>query len=140
MSGSLSRRKLLIEMKEENKLGVALAKEACPACGALVDGPILMNNKLTKKEAEKVEDLHGKVIGYLDEPCDSCQDLMSQGFLLLGVDMSKTTDETNPYRSGHQWVITHEAVDKLFNNINTDLGYAFISTDIAKKIGLPIKN
>ena len=127
-------------MGKEQKLGVALAKEACPACGALVDGPILMNTKLTKEAAEKTESLHGKVIGYLEKPCDHCADLMSKGFLLIGVDMDKTEDETNPYRSGHQWVITEEAVDKMFSDINKDAGYAFISTHIARHIGLPVKN
>lgn len=125
-------------MKDDKTLGVALAKEACPACGALVDGPILMNTKLTKKAAEKTESLHGKVIGYLDKPCDSCQDLMSKGFLLIGVDMDKTDDETNPYRSGHQWVITHEAVEKVFKDVDTKYGFAFISTNVARHAGLPI--
>lgn len=127
-------------MGKEQKLGVALAKEACPACGALVDGPILMNTKLTKKAAEETESLHGKVIGYLEKPCDHCEELMSKGFLLIGVDMEKTEDETNPYRSGHQWVVTEEAVDKIFSDINKDAGYAFISTHIARHIGLPVKN
>lgn len=124
-------------MGNEKKLGVALAKEACPACGALVDGPILMNTKLTKKAAEETESLHGKVIGYLEKPCEKCQTLMSRGFLLIGIDMDKTEDETNPYRSGHQWVISTESADKTFKDVNKDAGYAFISTDIAKRIGLP---
>lgn len=127
-------------MGKENKLSVALAKEACPACARVVDGPILMNTKLTKKDAENVENMHGKVIGYLDKPCESCQNLMSQGFLLIGVDLDKTEDETNPYRSGHQWVISNDAVDRIFKDIDKKYGYAFITKDIAEKIGLPVKD
>lgn len=127
-------------MNDDKILGVALTKEACPACGALIDGPIVMNTKLTKKAAEETENLHGKVIGYLEKPCDNCKGLMSKGFLLIGVDMDKTEDETNPYRSGHQWVISHEAAEKMFNDINRNLGYAYISTHIARHIGLPVKD
>ena len=48
----------------ENKLGVALVKEACPACGKLQDGPIIMNTLLTEKLAKKVEAMHGETIGH----------------------------------------------------------------------------
>ena len=35
-------------MEKEN-FKVALAKELCPICGKEMDGPIIMNKKLTKK-------------------------------------------------------------------------------------------
>lgn len=126
-------------MEEGNKLGVALTKEACHACGTLVDGPIIMNTELTNEAAKDAEDLHGRVIGYLEKPCDHCQELMSQGFLLIGVDEDKTEDESNPYRSGHQWVIKNEIADLVFPDVSKELGYAFISTKIAHGIGLPVK-
>jgi hypothetical protein len=125
-------------MGKEQNLEFALAKEACPVCGALVDGPILMNTKLTKKEAEKTKNLHGRVIGYLKDPCDSCQDLMSKGFLLIGVIEEKTDDEKNPWRSGHQWVINPNAAKDLFPD--TSKGVAFIDIKAAKQIGLPVKD
>ena len=49
---------------KESTLGVALVKEACPLCGALSDGPIVMNKRLSKSMAKRVEELHGKTIGY----------------------------------------------------------------------------
>lgn len=128
-----------LNMNNEDKLGISLTKEACPACGALVDGPIIMNTTLTQEDADEARSFHGKVIGYLDKPCNDCQDLMSKGFLLIGVDMDRTEDENNPYRSGHQWVISEEGVDKTFVDINKDLGYAFIDVGMAKYIGLPVK-
>lgn len=118
-----------------NNLGVALCKEACPLCGKLEDGPILLNTRLTPGEAKKVESLHGQTIGYMDKPCSECQDMMSKGFLLIGVDEEKTEDRKNPYRTGHQWVITHEAAKQLFNN-SGDKGVAFLDIKAAKQIGL----
>jgi len=126
-------------MEQDNKVGIALTKEACPACATLVDGPIMMNTKLTDKDAKEVEGLHGKVIGYLDKPCDNCQELMSKGFLLIGVDEDQTEDENNPYRSGNQWVIKEEIADKVFPDVSKELGYAFIGIKVAQAIGLPVK-
>lgn len=122
----------------DNKLGVALVKEACPLCGKTEDGPIIMNTRLTNKMARKVEELHGQVIGYMDKPCKECQEYMSKGFLLIGVIDEKTEDKTNPYRSGNIWVIKHEAAEKMFND--TSKGAAFIDVKAAEQIGLPFEN
>lgn len=46
-----------------NNLEIALAKEACLACGKLIDGPIIMNSILTEKEVNKVKEIHDKCIG-----------------------------------------------------------------------------
>ena len=118
-------------------LEVALVKEACPLCAALQDGPIVMNTRLTKNEAAKVKELHGKTIGYMDKPCDKCQKMMSVGILLIECDEEKTEDEKNPYRTGRQFVITEEAAQRIFNDdriIKKRSG--FITSEVTTMLGL----
>ena len=124
---------------DKKTFGVALVKEACPLCGALQDGPIVMNTRLTEGYAKKVEDLNGKVIGYSDKPCETCADLMTKGFLLIGVDEEKSQgDMENPYRSGHQWVITNEAAERMFDEQARTKGAAYIDIKMASQLGFPI--
>lgn len=126
---------------KDKTLGVALVKEACPLCGRLQDGPILMNTRLTEMLAEAVEDLNGKVIGYSDEPCATCTDLMTQGFLLIGIDEDKSKDDMeNPYRSGQQWVISNEAAESMFDATVLTKGAAFIDTKMAEALGFPLSD
>ena len=126
-------------MEKDKILGVALAKEACPLCGSLHDGPILMNTRLNTSQAKKIEDLHQKVIGYMDKPCDSCQELMSKGFLLIGI-VSEKSEDNNPYRSGNQWVITLDYAERLLGVDNVGKGAAFIDIIEAEKLGFPVEN
>lgn len=125
----------------KNTLGIALVKEACPLCGHLEDGPIIMNTRLTEGRAKAVEDLNGKVIGFMEKPCKDCQDLMSKGYLLIGVVEDKSEkDMKNPYRSGNKWVVTHDFADRLFNGEPGTKGAAYIDVQAALKIGLPDVN
>lgn len=123
----------------KNKLGVALVQEACPACGKTQDGPIIMNRLLTEKLAKEVEDLHGKVIGYADKPCKECQDLMKQGLLIIGVIEEKTDNKSNPWRSGHMWVIKQEAAENIFGKEKLKHGIVMLDIKAAKQIGLEVE-
>ena len=87
-----------------DKLGVALTKEKCVICCKDVDGAIVMNTRLTKGEAKKVEEMHGKVIGWKEGPCDECKEMMEKAFLFIGIDEDKTDFDNLPnglYRTGH---------------------------------------
>lgn len=128
-------------MKTEDTIGVALTKEACPICGIAFDGPILMNRTLSKKKAEDVKSLHGKIIGFRDTPCDSCNEMLKQGTVLVGVDTNKTDDAKNPWRTGHMWCVKKEFADKLFVSAeidNKDAKWSFIDIEVARQIGLPL--
>ena len=127
-------------MTEKNKLGVALVKETCKLCGDEYDGPIIMNTVLTEGRAKKVEELHGKSVGLMKDPCDKCKDLMSQGFLLIGVIESKTTDPRDPYRNGQMWVVTHEYAKSMFKEEDLKKGAAFITTEVVERLGFPDVN
>lgn len=122
-----------------DKLGVALAKEACPLCGKTVDGPILMNKRLTKPEADKVKALHGQVIGFTDEPCAECKELMTKGILLIGIIEAKTDDMRNPYRSGHICVVSPDYIKRICKDENLcneilKKGATFMEKEIIEEI------
>lgn len=83
-------------------VGVALAKELCPICAKEIEGPIVMGTVLSKKNAQKVNEMNGKVIGWSPKPCPECQKFIDDGiFFVIGIDIEKSTDEEGLYRSGH---------------------------------------
>ena len=82
--------------------GLALAKELCPICAKEIDGPILMGTVLSKKNAQKVNEMHGKVIGWSPKPCPECQKHIDNGvFFVIGIDIEKSNDDDGLYRSGN---------------------------------------
>ena len=128
----------------ESKLGVALVKELCPACLAEMSGPIIMNQRLTKSAAEKVEQIHGQVVGIADHFCEQCQDYANQGIIFVGVDESKTEDMSNPYRSGLFTVVKEDAVkdmveEPLLSRI-LEKRMTYIEHDVAVQMGMVPSN
>lgn len=99
----------------EPKLGVALTK--CFFCGE--DDKIVLNTRLTKKHAESVEEMHGKVLDM--EPCPKCKGFMDQGIILMTFDPEKSDKDwnkakmPNPYRTGGFFVVKEEACEKFMS-------------------------
>lgn len=89
-------------------LGIALVKHLCPVC-LNPEESIIMNNRLTEKNAKEIESMHNKNVGYTKEPCDQCKDWMKQGIVVIGVDVNKSTDESM-YRSGHISVVKENVI------------------------------
>ena len=87
--------------KISDEFGLALAKELCPICAKEIDGPIVMGTIMSKKKAQKINELTGKVIGWAKKPCSECQEHIDNGcFFVIGIDIEKSNDE-GLYRSGH---------------------------------------
>ena len=89
---------------EEKKFGTAIVKYVCPICGQINEdaSAIVMNTRLTKADAKKVEEMHDKVVGYSDRPCKECQKIIDQdAFFVIGIDPEKSDDMKNPWRTGH---------------------------------------
>lgn len=124
----------------ESKLGVALVKELCPACLAEMSGPIIMNQRLTKSAAEKVEKMHGQVVGIADRFCEQCEDYANQGIIFVGIDESKTEDMSNPYRTGLFAVVKEAAVKKFIHepllSKVLDKRMTYIEHDTAVQLGM----
>jgi len=122
-------------LKMEN-FAVSLAKELCIVCCKEMDGPILINKRLTKKDAERVKNLNGKVIGWSEKLCDDCNDMKEKGFIFIGYDSSKTDDRNNPWRTGNIWVVKKEAARNMLDEKTYNKGFVFIDIEDAKRIGL----
>ena len=89
---------------EEKKFAASVVKYVCPICGQIDEdaSAIVMNKRLTKAYAKKVEDMHDKVIGFSDKPCKECQKILDQdAFFVIGIDPEKSDDMKNPWRTGH---------------------------------------
>lgn len=124
----------------EKKIGVALVHELCPVCTKEMDGSVFINQKLSEKEAKKVEDMHGKVV-WSKELCPDCKEMKSQGFILIGAVEAKTEDATNPYRSGNIWCVKQEVADQLFApHPAPPSGIAFVDVTVAAQMQLPNVN
>lgn len=120
-------------------LEIALAKEACLACGKLIDGPIIMNTKLTAKEAEKVKEIHGKCIGYAEDLCDTCKDMCSKGLLVVEID-AEQSEPNNPYRSGKLFVLDNnsdfvKSIDEKFIINKKGSKFIFMDKEVTKQLG-----
>jgi hypothetical protein len=103
-------------MKNNNNLEVALTKELCPVCLKEMDGPLVMNQILTEKKAQEIKELHNKVVGISEKPCEKCELYTKLGIVVIGIDPEKTEDMKNPYRTGNLAVIKKEFFDR--NEIN----------------------
>lgn len=92
-------------------LGIALVNTLCPVC-LTKDDMIVMNQRLSEKNAKEIEEAHNKTIGYSKEPCDKCKSYMEQGIVVIGVDIDKSTDESI-FRSGHFSVVKEEMIKEM---------------------------
>lgn len=82
-----------------------VARTKCFLCGEAAD--ILLHRNL-----KDISELDGKVVS--KEPCSKCQKYMQQGIIIIGVDLDKTDDPNNPYRTGHFFVLKEEAFTRIF--------------------------
>ena len=104
-------------------LGTALVKRVCPVCLKEQDSEILMNTVLTKKNADDVKAMHGKVIGFMEDACNECQEKLpkDKGSWLVVVDLSKTEDKSNPHRTGQLFGVRKEYAQKI--GVNSYISY-----------------
>lgn len=124
-----------------DNFGVALVKRACPVCGKLQNGEIIINTRLTKSAANKVKDLHDKCVGFSEEPCDECKGLLNEAVGFIVVDLDKTEDKSIPYRTGDVVFVKKES--DFIKSLDPKLlksGYVYIDMKEAKQIGLINKN
>lgn len=123
--------------KEENKLGVALVKRICPICTKEVDAEIVMNTILTPSEAKKVEEVHGKVVGMLDHPCDECKAAAPDGIYFVAIDLEKSgKQEHELYRTGSVIALKKSAVERMMPDADISKGYTYCQQSLIDSIKL----
>lgn len=123
-----------------NNLGVALVNYACFCCGKEVDNAIVINQRLTKEEADNVEQLHNKCVGYSDKICPDCQEITKHGLVVFEID-EKLSEPGNPYRTGKYWIIkddcdfAQQLREKNFIINKFGFLFAFITKEAANEVG-----
>ena len=119
----------------KSKLEVAVVK--CFFCGR--DKGLVMNTRLTEKDAKAIREAHNHAIDY--EPCDECKKWMEQGIILVSIRDGESGN--NPYRTGGFVVIKEDAVKEfstpeMFEKVKK-ARFAFIEDSIWNALGLPRK-
>lgn len=110
---------------------VALVKELCIVCTKEVDGNIIMNSILTEKHAKEVKDLHGKVVGFAEEPCEECKKEIEKYLILIGIDEEKSDLENLPegfYRTGAKVLVkkSSQLAEHIAESVpSSNKGYCF---------------
>lgn len=122
------------------KIGTAIVHEVCPICGKPMNESIVINKKLTAKEAKKVKDLNGKAIGISKDACDECLKFKDTAIFCIAIDEEKS-EPNNLYRTGKISGITKSF--KLFTEhpesiitTNNGVSYCFMSEEFGKHIGI----
>ncbi len=102
-------------IKLDAKHGAAPTLLHCPVC-LESSGIALPGTKVRKMAAEAKKSPEAFMReGLMDnKPCTKCQGYMQQGIILIGVDEEKTTDKSNPWRTGRFTVIKEDAIRRIF--------------------------
>lgn len=118
----------------KSKFEVAVVK--CFFCGK--DKGLVMNTKLTEKDANNIREMHNHAIDY--EPCDECKKYMEQGIMLASVRDGESGN--NHYRTGKIVVIKEDCAKQMFHPEFFDkikkTRFCFIEDNSWQKLGLPV--
>ncbi len=114
-----------------------VAMTRCFLCGG--DKDIVMNTKFTKKMANQIKDMHGKVTNLI--PCPECKKHMESNIILIGIDEEKSDRSLGvegAYRTGEFMVVSESLVKQLIKEpavqsvLKTRV--AFIPQELAKEV------
>ena len=110
-----------------DKICSSIVHYICPICCKETNSQVIMNTKLTKSNAEKVKDLHNKVIGFSNKPCEECQKIIDEKnvFMIVGIDESKTDNTSNQYRTGH--IIGINKDSDFYKSLNENITKGFMA-------------
>lgn len=102
--------------------------EACFFCGQ--EKGVVLDRKLRKSLPRKAV--------YNHEPCNECAELMKQGIIIIEVRDGEQGG--NPYRTGKQFVLKEEAVERVFDKESAEQllqkRCGFMEENVAKQLGL----
>lgn len=127
-------------MSKDN-FAVGMVNYICPVCGKVIDHAIIMNQYLTKKDAEKVRKAHGQTAGYTDHVCEECAAHKDDCIYVIEIDAEKS-EPNNPYRTGMYWGLRKDFslfVEHPEGVLKTKDGvqFCFMDKKFTIKLGLP---
>lgn len=126
-------------MSKDN-FAVGLVKYICPICGKVAEENIIMNQRLTQKEAEKIKEVDGKVVGYSENACEECSSHKDEVIYVIEID-AKKSEPGNPYRTGMVWGLKPDfdlftQYPEYILTTKNGVKFCFIDIEFAIKIGL----
>ena len=126
---------------EKEDFKVSLCKELCPICGKEMDGPIVMNQVLTKEAANNVAALNGKVIGWADHCCKECAEYKDKAVFFVSIDESKCSSHhlKDLYRTGQIIAIKKESniinyFDNFLITLKDGVKVVFLDEKVGKEL------
>jgi hypothetical protein len=120
-------------MSKELQVDVAVVHEICPGCNKDMNEHLIIGHNL--RTTTPIHDqVHNKAIGISATLCDECQASVPNGIMLIGVDMARTEDMSNPYKSGSIIGLTEEAFKRNFDEAPPMQKWCYIDTRIIDKI------
>ncbi len=120
---------------EEKTLEVSLVKRVCPTCTKEVDAEIVMNTRLTTFDAKNVKEMHGKVVGMLDHPCEDCKKAAPDGIYFVGIDPEKGgKQEHELWRTGNVIALKKSAVKRMMPDADISKGYTYCQDSLIESI------
>lgn len=121
-------------------IGVALTKRICPICRKEMDGEIVMNKRLTKGEAAKVNALNGQVVGFSENACDECAKLKDEAAYIVAIDEEHSNEErvtfTGPYFGVNKECEFVTRNSKYFNTTKNGVMYTYMPDTLCEQLGL----
>lgn len=126
-------------METDRHPAIALVKRACPICGTLEDAEIIMAKSLVKNHS-KVEDLHGKCVGFLDHACTHCAEHKDEVVYAVSIDIQKS-EPNNPWRTGTIVGIRRDApfvsaYEKFIITLKDGAKLVYIDHEAGKQLGI----
>lgn len=124
----------------ENKFSAALVHELCPICGKAMNEQIIINSRLTKKDADNVRAMNGKAIRYSSTCCEDCIKYKDKVVICIIID-EELSDKNNPYRTGEiigvdiNCNFVKQAKDFIITT-GDGVKFLFIDKEAAKQINL----
>lgn len=123
-----------------DNLGVALVHTICPICCKKVKDLVVMNSRLTKKNAEKIKKMNGQAIDFDEDACEECTKYKDKVVFFVIIDPDKSTPK-DPYRIGKIIGVYKDSdfvkdCSKFILKTKNDVSYCFIEEAAAKSAGL----
>lgn len=113
----------------------------CFVC--LKDREVILFGLLRPSQRQALESPNGEAprkVCLSTEPCAECRELMGRGVILISVDDAKSTDRTNPYRTGAWIVVTDDYIKRAFGRLAESIlesRLAFVPDEVWDASGLP---
>lgn len=126
-----------------SNIGTALVHELCVVCTKEMNESILINKRLTKSMADKVEAMHQQATGFADKPCPECLEAIGDGAYIIEVNEQLTEDMSNPYRTGKLWGLKKDFFERLFSEDEKMLKRTlekqacYVPIEVCDQLGLP---